>query len=503
MNKQTRTHPWVALLGIALASFLGCIDFTIVNTALPTIQAELHTTVVQLQWIINIFLIVMATAMVISCRLADIYGRRLVLYAGMVLFALSSLGAGLSNTIHLLIFFRLIQGIAVAILYTVPMAIIHALFPPKNHGKATGLLIGVNGLGLAIGPVVGGIILGLLSWRWIFFVNPLLIILSFALCWKNLPESKSNNPEEKIDWWGFLLLAISLPLLILATVNGESWGWLSTQTLSFYAAAIVGLLLFYWVEKRTTQPMIQFNLFANRQFITGVIAFSALAFFYSIAFFLMPLYLHNILGKGGYSIGLSLLPATLMVAVLSPIVGRIIDKKGTKNLLLVGFALFALSALLQMYFVVQTSNLFIFFAFILFGIGWACILSPGIMTAVSAVPPNYTGVAIGSLGTLHNFAGALGLALGTALYHYQAKTSLIKLAVENNIVSGDWIKQAIADPDNAIQIIQQNTTVNAHTAQSLFQNFFLQGYHSVMGLLLAVSLGTIITVWMGLKSKKN
>ena len=493
-------NPWLALLGLSLSSFLGCVDFTIVNTALPAIQSSLGATINQLQWIINIFMLTLTALMVVVGRLADIYGRRLVLYVGMAFFAVSSLGAGLASNIYYLIFFRLLQGIGISILYTIPIAIISDLFPENQRGKATGILIGANGFGLAIGPVIGGFIVSILSWRWIFMINLPIVLFSFLCCFKTVRESKSKEHGNKIDWYGFLLLIITLPAFILALVQGNVWGWDSGTIIFLFTITFIGCLLFYFVEKKAESPIIHFKFFTNQIFAAAIFANFALAFFYTVDFFLMPLYLHNIHLQTAYQIGLTILPATALVALLSPLVGYAVDKVGAKKVLLVGFISFTISALLQTYFSAQTSTAFIIFAFIFLGIGWACILSPSIVAALSSVPESISGVAIGTLGTLHNLGGAIGLAIGTVIYHYRAQIAV--LTGKNNLV-GQWIDQAIADPEHAVAIIQEHTKMNLSAANTLFQHFFVSGYNGAMWLLFLLAVIAFFIVLLGLRGKKN
>ena len=235
---------FLILVGVSLASFLGCIDFTIVNTALPAIQSALEMSMVQLQWIITIFLLGLCSCMVIMGRLADMYGRRLVLYIGMLGFGLSSLGVGLSLNVTSLLFFRCAQGIFTAILYTATGAIISNAFDQKDRGKAMGILFGVNGIGLAVGPVLGGIIVSALSWRWVFLINVPLIVLSFIICIPNLKESKSEEKNMAIDWWGLILIAIGLSSLVIALVNGYTWGYGSTNIILLFLLAIICFFVF-------------------------------------------------------------------------------------------------------------------------------------------------------------------------------------------------------------------------------------------------------------------
>lgn len=493
---------WLGLIGISIAGFLGCLDLTIVNTALPAIQSDLKISLTQLQWVMTSLLLALTAFMVISGKLADLYGRKLCLFLGMFLFAISSLGVALAPDIYFLIFFRFLQGISIAFLYTAPVALIPGLFPAHQRGRATGLLIGMNGFGLAIGPVIGGFIVSSLGWRWIFFINPPIILLSLFLCWKNLTESKNENGNRKIDWWGFILLLIAIPSLILALVQGEAWGWLSAPIMGLFLVAVVSLVLFYYVEHKITAPIIEFHLLTNRIFLIGLMANFALALFYAVDFFLIPLYLHYIHGQAGYQIGLSLLPATFMVPALSSLTGRMVDKKGPKGVLCFGLTMFFISAVCQAQFGVHTSIYMVLFSYLIFGIGWACVLSPSIVAALSSVPKESTGVGMGTIGTLHNLGGAVGLALGTAIYNILSKKTLVGLLSQHQIVAGDWVHQAISNIDNAIQITQKNTGLKLDEAIHIFHQYFIKGYQGAIWFISITSCLALLAVIVGLKKQK-
>jgi EmrB/QacA subfamily drug resistance transporter len=423
MNSASNNKKWWVLIGVSIAGFLGCVDFTIVNTALPAIQAGLNASVTELQWIINIFILALSTWMVIMGRLADIYGRRLVLNVGMIFFGLASLGAGLANNIEVLIFFRLLQGTACAILYTASGAIVSNAFPSNERGKAMGMLFAANGVGLAVGPVLGGILVSALSWRYVFLINVPLIFLSIIICFAYVSESKSEEENQSIDWKGLAALIIALPCLILSVTQGNLWGWTSLPIVTLLIVSVLMFIVFYFIEQKAKSPIIEFHLFVNRTFIASVAATAALAFFYCTAFFMMPLYLHQIRGEDGYMLGLMLLPITATVTIMSPIVGKVVDMIGPKLPIVAGLALFASSAFLQSTFNEMSSLAVIITAFILMGIGWACILGPSTVAALSSVPESSSAVAMGSSWTLHNVGGAIGLALGLVVY--QSQVSLI------------------------------------------------------------------------------
>jgi len=415
-------RKWWALLGVSIASFLGCVDFTIVNTALPALQTDLGASVDSLQWVINGFILALSSFMVLVGRLADLHGRKRVLFIGLTVFGLASLAAGLASRIDGLIVARIVQGLACAVLYTASGAIVSSTFDSAEQGKAFGVLFGVNGVGLAIGPVLGGVITSALGWQWIFLINVPFVLLSLAICSFSVDESRAPSSGARLDWLGALLLLIGLPSLVLVIVQGAAWGWGASITLALIAIAVLALAAFVAVEQRVAAPIIDLKLFANRRFVAGVLASFGLAVFYCVAFFVMPLYLALIRGESVQASGWLLLPTTLGVAVLSPLVGRLVDRKGPALLIKSGLLLFVLSALLQAGFDGQTSLPYLLIAFVIMGLGWASILGPSTVLGISSVPQEVGSVAMGSLMTLHNVGGGLGLAFGVGLYHHFCAT---------------------------------------------------------------------------------
>ncbi|MGC5702810.1 MFS transporter [Pseudomonas sp. NFXW11] len=417
-------RKWWALLGVSIASFLGCVDFTIVNTALPALQADLGASVDGLQWVINGFILALSSFMVLVGRLADLHGRKRVLFIGLAVFGLASLAAGLATEIDTLIAARVLQGLACAVLYTASGAIVSSTFDSHEQGRAFGVLFGVNGVGLAVGPVLGGLITSAFGWQWIFLINVPFVLLSLGICSFSVKESRGAEAGTRLDAGGALLLLIGLPSLVLVIVQGASWGWGSGLTLGLLAVALLALGAFLVLEKRVAAPIIDLGLFANRRFVAAVAASFGLALFYCVAFFVMPLYLAQIRGESLQASGLLLLPTTLGVAVLSPLVGRLVDRKGPALLVKAGLLLFVLSALLQAGFERQTSLAYLLSAFVIMGLGWASILGPSTVLGISSVPQEVGSVAMGSLMTLHNVGGGIGLAVGVGLFHHFSATPL-------------------------------------------------------------------------------
>lgn len=409
---KTTTSSRCAMIGMCLATFLGWLDLTIVNTALPALQNFFGVNDTRLQWVMNALLLALSALMVIMGKLADRFGRRRLLYTGMALLVASSVAAALSESFTALVVARFFQGIAIGILYTAPMALVSSVWPTQVP-KAMGLMIGTGGFALAFGPVAGGFLVHTFSWHAIFWINLPVTLAAFLFCVAGgLPASKAEE-QSKIDFPGAFLLAIGLGLLIFTTVSVHTAA-LSTTVIS-YAVVLVLFIFFYLREMHTAAPIIDFHLFANRHFIAGAMANFFVAFFYCIDFFFIPLHLHALGYHSSMVIGWVLLPPSLMFAVLSLFSNRIANTFGPRNTMLAGYALLIVSALLQIALAHSTHLGPLIFAYALFGSGWALILPPSFGIAITSLPQEMGGVAVGSAGTFHNLGGTVGLALGSAL----------------------------------------------------------------------------------------
>ncbi|WP_052229978.1 MFS transporter [Streptomyces sp. CT34] len=415
-GRDSGRRRW-AFAGLSIISFLGCIDLTIVNTAAPDIQRDMGATVTELQLIVNVFVVALSMFMVTMGRLADRHGRRRVLYSGTAVFGIASLAAGFAGDVRMLIVCRFVQGAACAVLYTSTGALVADTFPEEQRGKAIGALYGVNGVGLAIGPMLGGFVVGWLDWRWVFWLNVPLVVVGLAMCFSAVRESRGGKEREdrkgrtgtagragrvekwerrefsgvrevrraaegeggvlggaeRMDWIGLALISFALPAVILGLTLGDAWGWASGRILALLGLGAAGIVAFCFVERKVAAPLIDFRLFGNRMFLGAITADFSLAFFYCLAFFLMPLFLFSVRHYQGTASGLMLLPCTAVMALLSPVVGRLADRFPPRRLLCVGFAAFALSAVLQAQFTRDSGTGFIVLAFSLMGsAGRAC-----------------------------------------------------------------------------------------------------------------------------------
>ncbi len=499
-------RKWWSLAGLSTACLVGYLDFAIVNTALPAIQRELGVNFVVLQWVMNVFVLALSIFMVNMGRFGDTFGRRPMLYIGLVLFGVASLFSGLAQNGLVLIIFRALQGVGLAMILPSSLALITDTFPEGERGRAIGIWTSVVGIGLALGPVLGGIITSSLGWRWVFFVNIPVIIAASAVCLLSVRE-KVRDTDKRIDWYGFFLMIAGIGSLITAIIEGPEWGFKSLPTLSLFAAAVICIVSFYIVETRVRSPIIDFKLFGRRGFISGACAnFTLVASAYS-AFFLMPLYLGNIMRKEAFEIGLLLLPITVLIVIVAPLAGRVVDARGAKIPILAGLACLGLSALIQSTYKADSSLIYIIFGFVFMGLGWGWMFGSGAFAAISSLPKELAGTATGALWTLQNLGGSLGLAIAGVIFRDRERTSLdngltgagIELAPEQK----DLIRSILSDPENARHVLSQFTDAMSGRILPIFESAFMKGYAAAFIFLLFLSAAAFILIALVMKDIKR
>ncbi|MBD2809791.1 MFS transporter [Xenorhabdus sp. Vera] len=406
----TITRKYTGLVGICIASFLGCIDLTVVNTIIPAIGREFNTPLRETQWVTSVFMIALSAFMVPSGILADSRGRKKILMWGLLLFGTASLFVGLATNFTAMTAFRFIQGIGCAILYTVSGAIISYLFDENEQGKALGILFGINGLGLAIGPIIGGLFAGIVNWRYAFLINIPFIIISIILCSWSVPEYKAQK-VKKLDVLGCIFLIIFLMSLVsYFSLDGNT-----KQQWSLLSISVIALFLFIKHELKTPEPIIEFHFFRNTHFVSALLATFFLAFFYCIVLLTLPIFFAGQLEKNDIEIGLFLLPATVMFALTSTWIGNRSEKFGPPRIILAGLLLFVAAAALLTFASAQANAWWFIIPLLLFGIGWGSILGPSTLIALGSLPREQAAVAMGTSWTIHNIGGACGIAFAVFL----------------------------------------------------------------------------------------
>ena len=487
---DTGDKKWRALTGISILSFVGFIDYSLVNTILPGIQRDLSATVDQLQWVMNVFFMMLAMFMVTMGRLGDIYGRRRVFYTAVFVFGAASLTAGASPTPEILIACRTVQGIAGAAIFTCAAALVSFHFPANEQGRAMGMFMSITGLGLAIGPVLGGFFMSALSWRWAFYVNVPVVILGFCVAYGAVRDTPRQT-GQKIDWPGLTLLVPGLGLLVTAITKSNEWGLDSPDTLTFFFGGLALLAAFYRVEHRVADPIVDFQLLKKPAFVAGIVAGLALGVFIGWGNFLAPLYLLNVQNYAPYLAGFMLIPISLFVVLVPPLVGKPADKYGALPFICAGQLCFVAAALVELHFNPASPAWFVLIGLAFAGLGWGFQQSTMPTAVTTSAPPEKSGLAIGTLWTFWNVGAAIGIAVGGYIFEVlDSKALLGALARENITMSAHdmhIVRSLLSDPSHARDALAELHPGLEAKIFPLFQDAFMSGFVGSMWFLLAVT----------------
>jgi len=410
-SERTR---WYALYVLCLASLMIVLDATIVNVALPSIKKDLGFTESSLAWVVNAYLLTYGGFLLLGGRLGDFLGPRKLFIAGIVLFTLASLVCGLSTTQWMLVAARAVQGIGGATASAVSLALMMGLFTTAgDRAKAMGFFGFVAAGGGSIGVLLGGVLTDLISWHWIFLVNVPIGAVVVPLALRLLPADQRAERRGRIDFAGAIVITGALMVAVYAIVNGNKNGWTSAQTLGLLGLAAALVAVFVVIESRVESPLVPLGIFRHRNLrvanIIGVLwAASMFAWF-----FLSALYLQQVLGYSPLEVGLSFLPANLIMAAFAlGLSAKVVMKFGLRLPIAVGLSLAALGLLLFVRAPVE-GDLFldVLPSMILLGLGAGLAFNPVLLSAMSDVEPTEAGLASGIVNTSFMMGGALGLAI--------------------------------------------------------------------------------------------
>ncbi len=409
-DQAVRTRPRLVLAICCMSLLIVGMDVTIVNVALPSIRSDLSASVSALQWTTAAYTVVLASLLMLGGSIADRVGRARVFKFGLVMFTAASLACSLAPSTGWLIAFRVVQGAAGAMLNPVAMAIIRNTFEdPRERAQAIGIWGGVVGISMALGPVLGGVLVGL-SWRAVFLVNIPIGLAAIALTARFVPESRAPRPRRP-DPVGQGLVIVMLASLTSAIIEGPSLGWSSPLIVALAVTAGVSLVTLVRYELRRVDPLIEPRFFASRPFaaatVIAVAAFTAFGGF----LFLNTLYLQEVRGLSPLSAGLCVLPLAAMTVLVSPISGRVVGARGVRGPLVIGGLGLGAGSLMLVSLSADTPLWWLLVAYAVFGLGFGALNPPITNAAVSGMPASQAGVAAAVATTSRQ----VGLTLGVAV----------------------------------------------------------------------------------------
>ncbi|MFN0221670.1 DHA2 family efflux MFS transporter permease subunit [Paenibacillus sp. KR2-11] len=423
------------MLGLLLAS----LDQTIVSTAMPTIVGLLGGLEYYV-WVFSAYLIANVVSMPIFGKLGDMYGRKLFFLIGLVVFMIGSALCGTSSTMTELIIYRAVQGIGGGALMPITFAIVFDIFPPEKRGKMQGLFGAVFGISSVLGPLAGAYFTDNVDWTWIFYINLPLGIVSLILISMFYHPVLPSNPNQKIDWLGTVVFAVSaLALMFGLELGGKEYAWGSPQIVGLFVVAVLFFILFLVAERRASAPIIPLELFGNRVFTASMGA----SFFYGAlmiaAATYIPLFVQGVFQGSATSAGLVLTPMMLGVVASSAIGGRFIGRMPYRNIMLGSVVLLLLATIMLSMISVDTPRWLITVYMVLMGLGIGTGFPVTSVSSIHGVPFHYRGIVTSLVSFFRSIGSAVGL---TVLGSLQA-SSLQKRLAETLPSSGG---QAPADP---------------------------------------------------------
>ncbi len=403
------------MLTVWIGIFMATLDGSIVNVALPTLTEYFKSDITTIEWVIMAYLLTITSLLLSLGRLSDMFGRKPIFAGGLALFTVGSGLCAISATEGQLIFYRIIQGIGAAMLMATGVAIITHAFPPRERGKAMGLIGTVVSIGSMAGPITGGFLIENVGWQSIFYINIPIGIFGTLMALRVLHKDETN-PGQTFDVSGALTLFMSLILLLLALSQGQDSGWESGYILSLFILSAVLFIVFIYVETKARHPMMELRHFKNRPFaaanISSMISFVAM---FSVIL-MMPFFLEYELGYSPGEVGIAFLAVPLVMSVISPVSGWLSDRANSYILSSIGVGIASISILALSFLSESSGFIDVASRLALLGLGLGLFQAPNNSIIMGSLPKEQLGIAAGTLGTMRNMGMVIGIAVSGAVF---------------------------------------------------------------------------------------
>lgn len=416
IDEKIYKNRWIILFNIVMMTFMSCLDSSIVNVALPVMSSKLNVSMAAIEWVVTSYLIVISSTILIFGRLGDIKGKTRIFKFGIILFTIGSLMCGISTSLFFLVVARVLQAIGAAGTMSTSQGIITHVFPSNERGRALGISGTSVALGTMVGPPLGGLIVSVLSWKYIFLINVPIGLITFFMGTKILPKSQENI-KEKLDIKGAILFITAIVLIFGSLIQGQNVGYNNPSIMLGFVVGILAMVVFIAIEKRVEYPLLQLSIFENKLFslsiFCGFISFLAI----SCPNIIQPFYLQKVMKLSPSVTGILMIAFPVVLSIVAPVSGYLSDKIGSELLTFLGL-LFTSAGLFLMSTLNQYSNLWVLtFFVVIMSIGNGLFQSPNNSLIMSTVPKNKLGIA-GSVNALvRNLGMVFGISLSTTLLY--------------------------------------------------------------------------------------
>ncbi|MGZ4114424.1 MAG: MFS transporter [Actinomycetota bacterium] len=483
------------ILGVLCLSLLVIgLDNTILNVALPTLVRKLHATDSQLQWIVDSYVLVFAGLLLTTGSLSDRFGRRSALGVGLLVFGAGSIASAFATSASMLIGTRALMGIGGALIMPSTLSILTNVFPPHERGRAIGIWAGVSGLGIGIGPMVGGFLLDHFWWGSVFLVNVPVVIVAFIAGRLIVPNTKDPS-APRIDPIGVVLSISGLVTLVYAIIEAPSNGWTDPATLAEFAVAAVLLGGFVWWELHTDHPMLNVRFFENPRFTAANLSITLVFFALFGSLFFLTQYMQFILGYTPLQAGLRTAPIALVMIIVSPVTGALVQRLGNKVLVTAGMMVAAFGLFLMSRMTAASGYPHVLESMIVLASGMSLAMTPATESVMGSLPPEKAGVGSAMNDTTRQIGGALGVAVLGSVFTSSYTSGLGSVITHLPVAAAAEVQSSVGA---ALKIA---SAVGGAAGQSIrgvaIQSFIHAMSHAlVIGSIVALAGAVVALIWL-------
>lgn len=462
---MTKGRKIIGFIGLVFAMFMGALDATIVNIALPDIMEDLHTGLTDTSWVATIYVLAMAVFIITVSKLADIYGRKLVMLMGVLIFGIFSFACMMAGSLSMLIVFRLFQGIGGAILTPIVLPMGIELFGKQNTSRITAIMGAFSALAAAGGPVIGGLIIQWTTYHWIFGINVPIAILAFLMILFGTKESYDQTISKNIDWLGMIFLTCTLGGLTFGLLEGREYGWTSQIIISSFVISVVGLFFLILVERKVKSPIIELSLFKENTFTSSSIIYMVFGLAIIIPSLILNYFLQNVRGYSALHSAYLIIPVSLAIVIGMPLATKMYQKISARLLISIGLIITSAGLFMLSLIKYDTSQSIIICCNIIIGLGLG-FMAMAVTSSVKYLPVNKTGIGSGIVNASRYIGQAVGMALLVTILNSNVNTAKVQIKetaytqIDERVLSTQVKKVAKKEISKTFKTTKNSTSIS-------------------------------------------